>query len=60
MGSHGTEPQPGAFSLKASFPFSIHSRSSALPGVKPKSKRRTIDRIEKKSENEGEKIHFDR
>lgn len=36
VGSHGTEPQPGALSLKASFTFSIQSPGSALPGEKQK------------------------
>lgn len=41
VGSHGTESQPGAFSLKASFTFSIQSLTSALPGEKQKNNRRS-------------------
>ncbi len=40
VGSHGTEPQPGAFSLKASFTFSIQSPTSAFPGKKQKNNKR--------------------
>lgn len=60
-GGPQTGPQPGAFSLKASFAFSIQKRSSVLPREKQKEteqNRRTIDRRQKRMKNRGGNVNF--